>query len=881
MLTLLRWVMWLLSVPVFALRYRVTVRGLEEVQGLKKALILPNHPAFVDPPLVLRALWPTLKPRPMLAASAMANPMVAWIPPLLDAVKVPDLNQASAQAREQAQAAIEALAQSLEEGRNVILWPAGHLSHSGQEHLGSTRSLTEILQRVPDANIVLVRTQGLWGSRLSFAYTGRHPGMAKNMIKGIGWVLANLLLFMPRRKVTITVHKFDRSELPPLERDKVNRFFESWYNGSEPVKPVFVPYHFLLGPREHIFPPIALRQQIETRDLTPEAIALVHDAFHEKLQRDIPEHLRRPEVELDQLGLDSLDRMELTLLIEQRSGFTSQQVPTTLGDLYALAQGAADTGPPPVAPEAWHLDPVDRKIELLGETIPHALINRALASPKDIAAADDMSGALSYERFLVAAITLSKRFAQLASPNVAVMLPASVASDIVITALHMAGKLPVMINWTTGKANVAHALSVMQVTHVVSSQKFMDRIGVTLENAQFLHMEDLRKGIGKLELLTTLLKVRYAGRSVLDGLPRIAPSDPAAVLFTSGSEKAPKAVPLSHANILANLRAVISSFELTPADRLLGFLPPFHSFGLSVTSLFPILAGLRVVHHPDPTAAAALAGKIASFRPTIVCGTPTFVGYILNRAKPEDVSSIRMWVVGAEKCPPHIFEKVQKMTPDAHLLEGYGITECSPLISVNRIEKNKPGSIGLPLPGVEVRIVDHDTLEPVGTGQQGLILVHGDNVFSGYIGHDGPQPFLEHDGKRWYNTGDLGILDEQGFITFAGRLKRFLKAGGEMISLPAIEEPFVQAYPADDKGPRVAVEGIETEKGRRIVLFTREDITLPQANSMLAEHGMSGLMRLNAVKKVDQIPVLGTGKTDYKQLRAQIEAELAAPALAQ
>lgn len=876
MMNLFRWLMWALSKPFFGVRYKVEHCGFEEIKGLKQTLILPNHPAYMDPPLVIQAMWPVLKPRPMLSARALSHPLISWIPKALDAVEIPELDQASTQARQQAEDAIDGLIESLHKGDNVILWPSGHLSSTGKENLASSRSLTTILQRVPDANIVLIRTEGLWGSRFSFAASGEHPHMVSTMLKGIPIVLANLLFFTPRRKVTITAHKLEKGELPELEREKVNRFFEDWYNSGSPAKPIFVPYHFAFGPRTHEFPPLQTRSAGADIKAKPETKKLVHEAFEQKLGRKIPENLQESMTDLDTLGLDSLDRMELTLLIEQQSGFTSQQVPVTLGDLYALAQGVADSAPITPPPAAWFAESSSVEIALLDETIPHAFIRRVMANRKDIAVADDVSGALTYEKFLVAAITISRRLAKIPGKNVAVMLPASAGADIVLIALHLAGKLPVMINWTTGPSNIDHAIKVMEVTHVVTSQQFMDRVGIEIPNIQFMYMEEIRKDIGKIELLRTLFRVRFAGQTIYHMLPKVSPDDPAVVLFTSGSEKAPKAVPLTHANILGNLKSVIDSFDLTSKDSMLGFLPPFHSFGMSVTSLFPILAALKVIHHPDPTAAGTLAKKIGAYKATVVCGTPTFVGYILARATPEDVASVRLWVVGAEKCPPKVFEKVRAMTPNAAIVEGYGITECSPLISVNRVEKNKPGTIGLPLPGVEVMVTDIDTLEPVGRNAQGMLLVHGVNVFPGYISHDGPQPFHEHDGKKWYITGDLGELDDDGFVTFRGRLKRFIKAGGEMISLPAIEEPLSQEYPASDEGPQVAVEGIEHDHGRRIVLFTTRDITITQANALLASKGMTGVMRLDAVNKINAIPMLGTGKTDYKQLRKIIEDELAA-----
>ncbi|MCA9127312.1 MAG: AMP-binding protein [Planctomycetales bacterium] len=231
-------------------------------------------------------------------------------------------------------------------------------------------------------------------------------------------------------------------------------------------------------------------------------------------------------------------------------------------------------------------------------------------------------------------------------------------------------------------------------------------------------------------------------------------------------------------------------------------------------------------------------------------------------------------VTGAEKCPDSIFQQCAKLVPDAVILEGYGITECSPVVAANLVGNRKSGSVGKPVRSVEVCIVDVESGRPVSAHETGMLLVAGPSIFDGYYRHDGPSPFVEVDGKLWYKTGDLVSMDDDGFLLFQGRLKRFLKAGGEMISLPALEEPFARAFPPDENGPKVAVEGMETEDGRHIVLFTTQDLSLRRASEMLLESGLRGVMRLDEVRHIESVPVLGTGKTDYKELRRLLEESL-------
>jgi long-chain-fatty-acid--[acyl-carrier-protein] ligase len=835
---------------------------------------LPNHPGYIDPPLVFAALWPALKMRPTVYEGNFQKFFPRLLAKLLNAVPVPDLERASVEARARTEEALSGIIEGLHRGENHILWPAGRVERNGSEVLGGARALADVLKAAPEANVLLVRTRGVWGSSFTFAPTNNVPDLRGSLLRGVGWLFANLLFFMPRRPVDITVEVVDRKKLPEPTRERINPWFESWYNRGGAEHPTFVPYHFLFGARTFEFPEPHALANADLGQIRPETKEAVNHLVGDKLGRPLSDREQQAETTFDQLGLDSLDRMEVTLQVEQQFGFSADQSPSNLGELWALAQGIADKRPPkPPAPEWFAPASDDGELKILGDTVAEAFVARALACPRDVVAADDIGGVLTYRKMHVGARVMARRFRSLPGENVGLLLPASVACNTIFMALHLAGKLPVLLNWTTGPANLAHAARVMKLSKVVTSKAFVDRAGVTVEGTEYLYVEDLRAGIGKLELLRTLLATTLFPGGARAEVPDVQPDQPAVVLFTSGSEKAPKAVPLTHANILTNQKGGIPLLGLTRKDSMLGFLPAFHSFGMSVTGLLPILGGMRVVHHPDPTDAGALARKIGTYRPTMLCGTPTFVGYILERARPGQLDSLRILVVGAEKCPPALFERCKQMAPRAVLLEGYGITECSPVVAANTPKAIRQGTVGKALPPVELCVVDLDTDREQPPGQPGMLLVGGPTVFPGYIAHDGPSPFRERDGKRWYVTGDIVSIDADGYVWFTGRLKRFIKAGGEMISLPALEEPFAEMYPPSKEGPRVAVEGVELSEGRRIVLFTTEDITLRDANTKLLKEGFRGVMRLDEVRKVDAIPVLGTGKTDYKVLRAKIAEE--------
>ena len=864
--------------PLVRLRYRVRIEGLEKLRNLRgPALVLPNHPGYIDPVLVMTQLGAEIPLRPLVVSfmyrPVFLNPLMKFI----NALEVPDLVQHSASAREQVEPLIQTVVAGLDRGEKFLIYPAGRIERNGLEHIGFTRAVSDLLTLRPDTTVVLVRTVGVWGSMTTYAFTGKEPSLPEKFVKALGILAANLIFFTPRRRVKMTIEIVDPKTLPGFSREKLNPWLEAWYNRELSTEPIYVPYHFWFGPRTFDYPRPKLGLEVPLEKITPATRQAVIDILEEKLKRPLTDDERKPETPLENLGLDSLDRMDLAQIIEGRFGFRSEHVATTVGELWVLAQGLVEAtqGDPIEVPAIWDAPRANPETaySVLAPTILEGFVRQALAHPGESAASDDLSGVVTYWQMLTGARLLSKRFADLPGDVVGLMLPASVAADTAFMALLWARKLPVLLNWTTGPVNLDHAAKVMQIQRIVTSRKFIDRIGIKIEGVEYVFLEDVRKTIGKPEAIATLLGQRFFPGKVLAALPHPDPDDTAVVLFTSGSEKAPKAVPLTHRNIMTDVQAGASALGFKRGDILLGFLPPFHSFGLSGNMVLPLTGGVRVVHHADPTDAAGLVRKIAAYKATLLLTTPTFFSYILNAGKPADLASLRVVVTGAEKCPDALFARAKEMTPHAILSEGYGITECSPVVSVSRYDNLRPGTIGQPLDGVEVLVVDPDSMQPLPTGQRGLLLVHGATIFPGYLHYDGPSPFHEYDGKRWYITGDLASLDPDGFIHFAGRLKRFLKAGGEMISLPALEEPLASAYPPGEKGPQVAVEGVETPDGRRIVLFTTADIQLRDANTLLTKAGFRGIMRLDEVRHLKTLPLLGTGKIDYKVLRAKTRGQ--------
>ena len=547
---------WWVTRTLVHRRYRVIVEGLDKIQNLRgPILVMPNHPGYIDPVLILSHIRFGRLLRPVVAETNYRLLFLYPLMRLVDALEVPELTGFSQEAQQRTKAMIDAVVAGLAREEGFVIYPSGRAQHDGVEVIGAARSVAEILAQSPQASVVLVRTRGLWGSSFTYARTGQSPKLGSCLARGFGWLVAGLFFFVPKRTVTMTIEWVAREDLPGTTRETLNPYLERWYNlpGREP--PTFVPYHRWFGPRTFQFPETAAAGSIDLEKIRPATAAAVNEMIEEHLGRPLAEDEKRPETDLDQVGLDSLDRMSVALKIEDRFGFRADQVAATLGELWALAEGqlarTTETNEP--APAGWETPPrKDRPVEILAETIAEAFVRRALAIPDEVAVADRISGVLKYRKLLVAARLFGHRLGQLPEQTVGVMLPASVAADVVFFGLHLAGKLPAMLNWTTGPAYLAHAAEKLGIRHVVTSRKLIDRLGIEIQGAEYLYLEDIRPQIGKLRALAALLATYLFPRAMLRGLPRQDPQEPAVVLFTSGSESTPKAVPLTHSNLASN-----------------------------------------------------------------------------------------------------------------------------------------------------------------------------------------------------------------------------------------------------------------------------------------------------------------------------------------
>jgi acyl-CoA synthetase (AMP-forming)/AMP-acid ligase II/1-acyl-sn-glycerol-3-phosphate acyltransferase/acyl carrier protein len=862
---------------LLALRYRIDVRGLDAIaeRGRRGIVFLPNHPALVDPIILMTLLNRRFRPRALADRDQISRPIVRTVARWIGVIELPDIKIYGPAVRPEVDAARAAIVAALRGGENVLLYPSGHIYRTRYEDLRGNSAAADLLDAVPDARVVLVRTRGLWGSQLSLA-RGAFPGLGRLLLKSLVNLVYNGILFAPRRRVSIEFH--EPPDLPrDADRNTLNGFIEAFYNEDAPPA-LDVATRWDQRPRRRALPDPDWSHAAGDLERVPASTRkLVTDYLRELTGVDA---IRDDDRLAQDLGLDSLVRAELLLWLAREFGLGEQDgdAVTTVGDVLLAAHGQAIvTRPTPIAPppRAWFRgDPEKRLHAPHATTITAAFLDTARQGPGRVLLADQRSGARTPRDIITALLVLTPRIAQLDGTHVGLMFPASVGATLAYWATLFAGKVPVLLNWTTGARNVVHALEVTGTRHILTANAVTQRLrgqGVELGPYadKLLPLEQLAGDVSRLTKLAAYL------RSWVDWSPLTRHTAPehVAVLMTSGSETFPKLVPLSHTNVLTNIRDVLDVVDMRASDRMLGFLPPFHSFGLTVTTLAPLVAGLPVVYHPSPTEAGVLARLVQAYRATVLLGTPTFLSGILRAVSDsQTLASLRLVVTGAEKCPEHVYRMFADRCPHATALEGYGITECSPIVAVNRVENPQPGTIGRVLPSVESCIIDVDADAPVTPGQTGMLLVRGPSIFGGYLGDEIDSPFVEHDGKLWYRTGDLVSAADDGTLTFRGRLKRFAKIGGEMVSLPAIEAALLGHYArADDDGPPLAVEATPDDGRPELVLFTKRAADRATANRVLRDAGLSPLHNISRVEPVDEIPLLGNGKTDYRALRSRLD----------
>jgi acyl-[acyl-carrier-protein]-phospholipid O-acyltransferase / long-chain-fatty-acid--[acyl-carrier-protein] ligase len=502
----------------------------------------------------------------------------------------------------------------------------------------------------------------------------------------------------------------------------------------------------------------------------------------------------------------------------------------------------------------------------IDKTLLQALLDaRHVHGAKAAAVEDVKRQPLSYGRLVIGARLLGAKLAARTAPDevVGLMLPNVTPGVVAFFAVQASGRVAAMLNYTAGGANLEAACKAAEIRIIVTARAFVEQaklhaLVARLEGAdrQILWLEDTAAEIGWAAKLGALIAEPFRRRT--PGSRQLAES-PAVILFTSGSEGAPKAVVLSHRNILANCAQVAARVDFNPTDRVLNAMPMFHSFGLTGGTLLPILNGVRTLLYPNPLHYNAVPAFAYDANATILFGSDTFLTGYARAAGPYDFYSLRYIFAGAEPVRPET-RRTYSEKFGVRILEGYGSTECSPVIAVNTPMHFRAGSVGRLLPAMEAQ------LEPVeGVAAGGRLLVRGPNVMAGYLMPEAPG-LLQPPKDGWYDTGDIVDLDAADFITIRGRVKRFAKVGGEMVSLAAVESYATSAWPG---AGHAAVAKPDPRRGEQLVLFTTEPLASARALAAWGRvHGVAEFALPRDVRVIAAIPTLATGKPDYVALNA-------------
>ncbi len=478
--------------------------------------------------------------------------------------------------------------------------------------------------------------------------------------------------------------------------------------------------------------------------------------------------------------------------------------------------------------------------------------------------------------------------------NIGILLPPSAGGVIANLSVLFQGKTVVNLNYTAEPKTLNRCAETAGIQTILTSKLFLKKLeerglemAVLTNQRQVIFLEDVKARLGKAAMLWYFLQARFFPTRLLKSLHlgRVNTSDTAAILFSSGSEGTPKGVQLTHTNILGNLKQTSSVINPTDKDVMMCSLPLFHAFGLTVTTFLPLIEGLPMVCQPDPTDARAVSRLVASYKVSILCATSTFLRIYGRHKKvhPLTFYSLRLIVAGAERLREDVRRDIkEKFGKD--VIEGYGTTETTPVAGVNIPDVlmsdtgeiqvgNKKGTVGLPLPGTQYRIVDPDTLAPLSPNQPGLILIGGTQIMKGYLNNDAKtkEVIVEQNGVRWYKSGDRGKIDEDGFLTILDRYSRFAKIGGEMISLSVVEAKVQALFPDVEDIDILAVNLPDASKGEKIALLFSGQLDEEMIRQAIAQSDIPAIMRPREIAEIDEIPKLGTGKVDFATAKSRMK----------
>jgi len=889
------------------LRYKFIVTGKEYVRDKKLlekgALILPNHPTFGLDPFIVKKFAGKLDMIPLVAEDFYNFGLLKPFMWCTRAKPVMSFDNAVTDFKfRETEKLYNEVVEDLKKGEKILLFPGGGLKREAKERIGGRSLAYRLMQDAPDTEIILVRISGLWGSSLS---TAQSDGITTKPVTAAGRALIKALLngffFAPRRKILVEFEKVSDSFPKHGTKIEFNKSLEEFYNQYPTEKNLYSGNY---SAEERVTEePITLTKEYFWSKKTPVAKVLKKEkCIYEDLY--IPGQVRRDILfELSELsgksvkdindgddlvydlGLDSMDIATVYTYIDSHFDLDQDIQPGDLKTVKDLFLAAMHFNKKKKKQEresstnGWPTERHGRKAPRFakGETIIEVFLNSCDRMGTAPSCVDEASGVMDYYTMKRAALILSEKIKKLDGDYIGVLLPAITGTSIIQMAIYLAGKTPVPLNWTVGTYFMSHAIKLVDLRSIISSNKFLNRLDkVDLGEAmeKIIAIEDLKKEITLFDKIKGVIAAKRSAKAIMKQYcPNASTDDIAVMLFTSGSTALPKAVPLTHRNILSNQRAALNNINLTSEDVMLKCLPPFHVFGWSL-ALLPIFMGVRVCFSPDPLDGGMLSKQILKWKCTILMMAPTFLAHLFKVASIGQLKTLRLVISGAEKAQTSLLDYIAKLG-HVKFVEGYGLTETSPILCCGSVFEDSMIGVGKTVSSAEVIIMDVDSLEKMTTAHKvGEILARGDSVFSGYYKHDNRDVFITIEGKKYYRTGDLGYFDENGNLFLEGRLKLSFKRGGEMISSSAIEmnlgkcareKHWVEEGEATSQ--QFAVLPKEKEgSSTRIVLFTTLNVTLDQVNSALKEEGFARLYKINEIIKLNDMPLLKSGKVSYREL---------------
>ena len=867
-------------------RYRVEIKWLDLLDSEWSKLILPTHVALMDPVIMFGYLWAKKSLSPVVTEDYYNVPVLKQIFKSIWAIPIPDLTKNSKEL--DTSAIVGNIKKALENDRNILLYPQWALARQGFQSIVGKKTAFLITQEAPkDTKILTVTIRWLRWSRSSRAWTWKAPNLALFALKWLWFILWNLFFFVPKRKVEIEItdstaqlHKVEKKWL-----DAFNQELEKIYNGKWEEKLNYLTGLCRYNTTKNRKEPAVIQWSIKdlkkssfnwSADIPADVLNKI-TAIVKKIKPEFSWKIDLNTNLILDCFFDSLDMAELKSTVQ--SAFSDASNPPlldlkTIGDIAMMAiwQSATTEEMKPCEWKySWDSKLIYAHIKGLmdKDSTILTLMKESLKNNKsDGFCYDSIFWVQSRNDFLIKAYLIADLLRKMPWERIAIMLPSLSATSLLVTWCYLAKKIPVMLNWTQSEEAFAHCIKSQNVKVILTAKSFFQKVQTPwLQKYKMTFFEDVLKDVSLTQ------KLRAVWRATIFHIPTDI-SKIAVVLFTSWSESLPKTVELTHENILHDLLWSAWIVGIRKSDVEICYLPPFHSFGFALWIVMPLISWTRIVFTPDPNDSKTIADLVGHTKASLLCSTPTFLNGIVQIAKGDQLKSLRIAIVWAEKCPKELFTKFWKKAPNATIIEWYGITECSPVIAVNPFKRGteiKRWTVWLPILWQTVKILDLDTHEEQPAKKEWMIYVNWLNVFWGYIDKKLESPFEEFDGKKWYKTWDLWFLDKDGYLTISWRLKRFVKIAWEMISLPAIETVLSRKWKHSDGTECLAVESEENDWNVKLTLFTTEKLWVTEVNNYLHEQWVTNLVSIDEIIQLKEIPMLGTWKVDHVQLKSILQ----------